>query len=257
MQVQRIGYGLKGFYRLAALGQKWEMTPKDAQERLRILQFWERHGLSATQEAFGVSRRTLYRWKAALKAAGDNPAALIPKPPIAKRKRGKNRDPRLVKRIRELRTLYPNLGKERLHRLLAPWCAEHGIALPSVSTIGRIIAEAPDKMRLVPKRLDARGRSKPLRPRVRKTRKPKGLKVPPMTLWALDTIERVRDGVRRYILTLVDPVSRCAFALALPKKSSRAVAEAFQALASGQEGHGQPLQLAALSDNGVGISRGV
>ena len=45
MQVQRIGYGLKGFYRLAALGQKWEMTPKDAQERLRILQFWERHGL--------------------------------------------------------------------------------------------------------------------------------------------------------------------------------------------------------------------
>lgn len=226
------------------------MTPKDAQERLRILKFWERHGLSATQEAFGVSRRTLYRWKAALKAAGDNPAALIPKPPIAKRKRGKNRDPRLVKRIRELRTLYPNLGKERLHRLLAPWCAEHGITLPSVSTIGRIIAEAPDKMRLVPKRLDARGRSKTLRPRVRKTRKPKGLKVPPMTLWALDTIERVRDGVRRYILTLVDPVSRCAFALALPKKSSRVVAEAFQALASGQEGNGQPLQLAALSDNG-------
>ena len=158
MQVQRIGYGFKGFYRLAALGQKWEMTPKDAQERLRILQFWERHGLSATQEAFGVSRRTLYRWKAALKASGGNPAALIPKAPIAKRKRGKNRDPRLVKRIRELRTLYPNLGKERLHRLLAPWCAEQGITLPSVSTIGRIIAEAPDKMRLVPKRLDARAR---------------------------------------------------------------------------------------------------
>ncbi|GLW59756.1 hypothetical protein Hthe01_01050 [Hydrogenophilus thermoluteolus] len=65
MQVQRIGYGFKGFYRLAALGQKWEMTPKDAQERLRILQFWERHGLSATQEAFGVSRRKLYRCKAA------------------------------------------------------------------------------------------------------------------------------------------------------------------------------------------------
>nr|WP_269461313.1 helix-turn-helix domain-containing protein [Hydrogenophilus thermoluteolus] len=114
--------------------------------------------MSAAQEAFGVSRRTLYRWKAALKAAGDNPAALIPKPPIAKRKRGKNRDPQLVKHIRELRTLYPNLGKERLHRLLVPWCAEQGITLPLVSTIGRIIAEAPDKMRLVPKRLDARAR---------------------------------------------------------------------------------------------------
>lgn len=54
MQVQRIGYGIRGFDRVAHLGHLWEMTPKDAQQRLRILRFWERHGLAATIDAFGV-----------------------------------------------------------------------------------------------------------------------------------------------------------------------------------------------------------
>jgi hypothetical protein len=43
-------------------------------------------------------------------------------------------DPRWVSEIRRLRTLHPNLGKAKLHVLLAPWCAQHGIGLPSVST---------------------------------------------------------------------------------------------------------------------------
>jgi hypothetical protein len=54
MQVQHIGYRIRGFYRVAALGYLWDMTL--------------------------------------------------------------------------------NLGKSKLHVLLGPWCARHGIALPSVST---------------------------------------------------------------------------------------------------------------------------
>jgi len=88
MQVQHIGYRIRGFYRVAALGYLWEMTPKDAQRRFEILRFFDKHGLAATRDAFGVSRRTLY----------------------------------------------PNLGKSKRHVLLGPWCARHGIALPSVST---------------------------------------------------------------------------------------------------------------------------
>jgi len=49
------------------------MTPKDAQRRLEILGFFAKHGGEATLDAFGVSRRTLDRWKAALKAEGGNP----------------------------------------------------------------------------------------------------------------------------------------------------------------------------------------
>ncbi|MGC9008975.1 MAG: helix-turn-helix domain-containing protein, partial [Halothiobacillaceae bacterium] len=200
MRVQYIGDQVRGFYRVAQLGHLWEMTPKVAQERLKILTFFDKHGLAATVDAFGVSRRTLYRWKKALRESGGNPAALIPRSSVPKRKRTPTADPRLVAEIRRLRTTYPNLGKEKLSVLLAPWCEAHGIPLPSVSTLGRIIARAPDKMRLVPQRLDARGRPKPLK-RSSKPRKPKGARTTALQCLAVDTIERVRDGLKRYLVT--------------------------------------------------------
>jgi len=143
MQRQHIGYRVRGFYRVAALGHLWDMTPKDAQRRLEILRFFDKHGLAATRDAFGVSRRTLYRWQAALKAQGGNPAALAARSSAPRKRRTPNTDPRLVAELRRLRTLHPNLGKAKLHVLLAPWCAREGIKLPSVSTIGRIKSPRP------------------------------------------------------------------------------------------------------------------
>lgn len=247
MQVQRMGYRIRGFYRVGELGYRLGMhTNEDTQRRLNILQFWEKHGLAATQDAFTVSRRTLYRWKKVLTESGGNPAVLARKSSAPKHRRGPQTDPRLVTRIRELRRQWPNLGKAKLHVLLEPWCKEQKIPLPSVSSIGRIIARAPDKMRHSPQRIDSRGRWRPLR-RVRKTRKPKGLKTAPLTLWAVDTIERVREGLRRYILTVIDPCSAIAFAVALPSKHARHSAAVAQALIDGLAEHG-PLQF--LSDNG-------
>ncbi len=224
------------------------MTPKDAQERLRILQFFDKHGLAATVDAFGVSRRTLSRWKRALHAAGGNPAALAAKSSAPKRRRAPQTDPRLVAEIRRLRTLYPNLGKENLHVLLAPWGKAQGVARPSVCTIGRIMARAPGKMRFCQERLDARGRPKPLR-QERKARKPEDLKAPPLTLWAVDTIERVRDGIRRSVLTAIDPVLAIAFAVALPSKHARHTARAAEALVAGLT-QDTARQILFLSDNG-------
>jgi transposase InsO family protein len=196
------------------------MTPKDAQRRLHILRFSDTHGLKATQDAFGVSRRTLYRWKRALREQGGNPAALAARSCAPKRRRTPKTDPWLVSEIRRLRSLYPNLGKAKLHVLLAPRCQEKGIALPSVSTIGRIIARAPDKMRVCPARLDPKGRRRPLRRHV-KPRKPKGARLAPLEVLACDTIERIRDGLRRYIVTFIDPASHVAFAWATPTKHAR------------------------------------
>lgn len=220
MQVQHMGYRIRGFYRVAALGHLWEMTPKDAQERLNILRFWDKHGLAATLDAFAVSRRTLYRWKAELKAQGDNPAALATKSSAPHRRRRPQTDPRLVAEIRRLRTLYPNLGKQKLHVLLAPWCERYGLARPSISTIGRIITRSPDKMRHSPARIGARGRLQPIGRR-RKPRKPKGVVAAALQCLAVDTIERVRDGMRRYIVSFIDPTSRMAFAWAVPTKHTR------------------------------------
>ncbi|MBU2763943.1 helix-turn-helix domain-containing protein, partial [Acidithiobacillus caldus] len=220
MQVQHVGYRIRGFYRVAGLGHLGEMTPKDAQHRLKILRFFEKHGLEATVDAFGVSRRTLYRWKKTFKEGGGNPAALTAQSSAPKRKRRPRTEPRLVAEMRRLRRLYPNLGKEKLHVLLAPWCRAHGIPLPSVSTLGRIIARAPDKMRQSPARLDARGRPKPIK-RSRKPRKPKGVTTTALQCLAVDTIERVRDGLKRYLVTFIDPASAFALAVALPSKATR------------------------------------
>ena len=87
MQIHHVGYRILGFYRVAQFGHLWSMITKDAQHRLTILAFLARHGHAATCEAFGVSRRTLYRWKQTFTKAGENPAALdalchlLPSPP--------------------------------------------------------------------------------------------------------------------------------------------------------------------------------
>ena len=190
MRIGHMGYGIRGFYRIAKLGYLCCMTPKDAQRRLQILRFWDKHGLAATVDAFEVSRRTLYRWKKALHEAGGNPTALSPKSCAPKRRRKPVRDPRLVAEIRSLRRIHPNLGKDKLHVLLKPWCERQGIALPSASTLGRIIARAPDRMRYAPARIDRLGRAKPLRGSF-KPRKPKGARLAPMEVLAADTIERI------------------------------------------------------------------
>ena len=103
MQVQHMGYRIRGFYRVASLGHLGQMTPQDAQERLKILRFFDSHGLAATQDAFGVSRRTLYRWKRALREAGGNPAALAARSCAPRRRRTPRSDPRLVAEIRKFR----------------------------------------------------------------------------------------------------------------------------------------------------------
>ena len=244
MQIHHIGYGIRGFYKLAKLGQLWDMIPKEAQYRLRVLRFWKKYGLEATREAFGVSRRTLYRWQARLRAARGDPIALQPKKPIPRRRRQSQWPKEVIDHIRYLRERYPNLGKARVHVLLEPWCEQRGLRCPSVSTIGRIISRAPDKMRHVPMRLDARGRPKPVRRR-KKLRRPRGIEAGALEFWAVDLVERVREGMRRYVLTMVDPVSRVAFAVAVPGKGARYAAKVLGALLGGN-----PWVRSLLSDNG-------
>lgn len=191
--MHHVGYRIRGFYRLAKLGHLWEMTPKDAQERLKILRFWDKHGLQATIDAFGVSRRMLYRWKKALKDAGGNPAALAAKSSAPKRRRRSQTDPRLTAEIRRLRHLYPNLGKEKLSVLLAPWCQEHGLRLPSVSTIG---ARAPDKRRFCPARIGPQ----PLR----RYRQPKGGEDRPLQGLAVATSSKASRHTRAALQAVLD-----------------------------------------------------
>ncbi len=55
--------------------------------RMKALHFWDKHGISAASEAFGVSCRTLYWWRQLLNKEG--PEGLIPhsKAPLVRRKK--------------------------------------------------------------------------------------------------------------------------------------------------------------------------
>lgn len=219
MQIQRIGYRVKGFYAVADRALCWSMISADAQERYRILCFWEKHGLEATQEAFGVSRRTLYAWRQRLRAGGGKPAACAPHSTRPHRLRQRCWPAEVINEIARLRREHANLGKEKIHPLLQAWCQTRGWRCPSVRTIGRLIADAPDKMRHAPRRVSRFGQGRTVRrPR---TRKPKGYRPEkPGDCLALDTVERRKDGLARYLITCIDLASRFSFALAFRSRTS-------------------------------------
>ena len=70
MQSQHMGFGIRGFYRWGSYAITAGMNNDIAQHRLRVLEFWEKHGLAAALDYSGKSRRTLYNWQHAYQAEG-------------------------------------------------------------------------------------------------------------------------------------------------------------------------------------------
>ena len=129
--------------------------------------------------------------------------------------------------MRRLRAAHPNLGREKLKVLLTSFGRAQGIVIPSDRTLGRIIASAPDRMRHAPARLDPKGRVKRVRKTVR-TRKPKGFRATrPGACVGFDSIERIRDGMRRYVVSVPDDLSRAGLALGVPGHGSLWATHAF------------------------------
>lgn len=250
MQTDYLFNGIRGYSRFKRFSYLLEMENTEANKRLKIIKFFDKYGLEATKEAFNVSRRTIYRWKSTLKVNRGNTTALTPKSTAPKQIRKPSTPKAIVDEIKYLREKYPNIGKAKLHVMLKPWCEENNLTLPSESTIGRVISRDKDKMRLFPQRIDSKGRIK-LKKKVVKNRKPKGLKASPMHLWAVDTIQRVTAGMRRYIMTMIDPNSRIAFAVAIPTKHTTHTAKVLEALIDGVTNDmNSSDKFSILSDNG-------
>ncbi len=68
-----------------------------------------------------------------------------------------------------------DLSKEKLYIFVKPMCEREGLDCPKPRTIGRIIADAPGKMRSFPVKVRSNGQ-RVLRKKVAKARKPKGFK---------------------------------------------------------------------------------
>ena len=197
------------------------MISEEAKERCRILAFWERHGTDATQEAFRVSRRTLFRWQAALYKAGGKLEALNLCSRAPRKRRRRNIPLALEKQIIEMRRTHPRLGKDKVHALLARTGYQG-----SISTVGRLLGDLRKTGQLPhPIRVSLSGRTgrlierKPL-PHRKKLRRPKGYRV-----LEVDTVIRFIDGVKRYVLTAVDTDKRQALAAAYTNHGSASAAD--------------------------------
>lgn len=192
---------------------------QEVRRRVQILDFWKKHGIQAAMDAFGVSRRTLFRWHAALGKANGRLESLDPKnrAPVKRRKRKVLPDVEACI-IRE-RTEHPRLGKKKLAVLLK----EDGYAV-SESYVGRVVHDLKER-HLLPqyKKLSffaQTGRHHERQP-IRRTKLRRQVK----RGMELDTIVRFVDGVKRYILTAIDVERRFAFAGAYTSHSSAAAAD--------------------------------
>jgi len=196
------------------------MITEQAKERVRILAFWEKHGDAAAQEAFNISRRTLFRWQRALRAGAGRLEALNPQKTAPKNRRRRTIDLSVESFIISQRIVHARLGKEKLHALLA----QEGYR-GSVSTVGRILCDLKRAGRL-PEHIryslyGNTGRLTALKTKRRKKlRRPKGCRV-----LQVDTVVRFIDGVKRYILTAVDTERRTAFAACYTNHGSASAAD--------------------------------
>lgn len=194
-----------------------DMITKEAEERARILTFWERYGDAAAKEAYRASRPTLFRWQKMLRESGGKLSSLVPQSTAPKNRR-KRIIPQPVEQLIITERLYEKIGKDKIAALIR----EDGIGTQSSSTIGRILHDLKKQGKLPdPKRLSLNGKTGNLMERkpkpYRKKLRSKGHKG---ALVKADTVVRFTNGVKRYILTAIDLESEFAFAYAYPSHTS-------------------------------------
>ncbi len=94
---------------------RWHhMATQRAKKRLLTISFWEKHGVEATVDAFGVSRRTLFRWKANLRRARGHVDGLNEQSTASKRRRKREYPPGFLEKVIEIRRLHDKTGKKKL-----------------------------------------------------------------------------------------------------------------------------------------------
>jgi transposase InsO family protein len=212
MKQFNINRGVKGSRTIQERAIRFAYMVQDtAKRRARALTFWQRHGDKATEDAFNVSVRTLYRWQAALDKADGRLEALNPKSRRPKTIQRRIIPETVERAILEQRTEHPRMGKDMMTPILK---AEYNLDL-SVSYVGRCITTLTERGLI---------KDPPLKRYDHTKRKPK-LRRKEKTGYELDTVIRFVDGVKTYILTAIHIETRFTFSFAYRSHSSRAAAD--------------------------------
>ncbi|MFZ6016420.1 MAG: integrase core domain-containing protein [Nitrospirota bacterium] len=194
-----------------------------AQQRMKIIKFYEEYGEKATKEAFGADRKVISRWRKRLKEAEGSLTGLIPHSTRPYKVRCSNVSPKIINFIKELRERHPRLGKEKIKPLLDKYCAENGLKSVSESTVGNIIKRHKFFYQKSG-RIYHDPNSKWAQNSVKKARRLKikhPLKPEDFGHIVADTVERVTDGVKDYFYNAIDAKLRFALTLNYKRLTSR------------------------------------
>jgi transposase InsO family protein len=182
----------------------------EVERRVKILKFWDKHGEKATTDAFGVSRRTLYRWQRVLKQSKGKLPALDPKStaPLGRRKRVY--DPAYLEAILTLRRDHHRIGKKKIAVFLHVSESYAGRTLSDLKSRG--LLPAYRHVSLSGKTGRMIERHPVYRKKIRRPKEKRGIEI--------DTIVRFTDGIKRYVYTAIDVQRKFAFAGAYTNHSS-------------------------------------
>jgi transposase InsO family protein len=183
-----------------------------AQKRMEMISFYDQYGENATKQAFGADRKVISRWKKRLRDSGGKLAALVPTSTKPHQVRTPVTDPRIVAWIKTQRDSHPRIGKDKLKPDLDMFCRKEGIVPVSCSTIGNIIkrhhlfCQKGGKIYHDPAKWVRTGTHKK-RLRIKHSPKPEYGHI------LSDTVEKIVDGTRYYLMSAID--TKMKFALTL------------------------------------------
>ena len=184
----------------------------EVSEKIKIITFFDLYGLKITKDAFSVGRSTLYLWKRRIKEGNGSLLGLINKSSKPYNTRRMYVEEKIWEFIKSLREQYPRLGKDKIKILLDKYCQENHLKTISSSKIGKII-KRNNWFFYLGKR--TKHTVKPNKERVF------GYEVKdPGDLFQIDTIIRFEHGIKRYLLTAIDVVSKFSFAYAYKTHTS-------------------------------------
>lgn len=194
-----------------------------AQQRMKIIKFYEKHGEQATKEAFGADRKVISRWRQRLTDQGGQLIALVPKSTGPHQTRVPITDGRIIDWIEKEREAHPGVGKEKLKPDLDIYCQSIGILSVSASTIGNIIKrhnffhQKPScRVYHDPSSAWAQKRvKKKKRLRIKHSPKPKEY-----GHILSDTVEKVIGGIKRYFMSAIDAKMKFALTIEYPRITS-------------------------------------
>ena len=143
MQVYFVYKGVRGYHRLMErLDYVNQPQRAEIERRLKIINFFGEHKAKATEDAFGVSRSTVYLWKKQLRDGGGKLVALAPRSRAPRRRISRSVSHEIIRFIEWYRTEHPGVGKQTIKPALDQFCQRKGLRSVSESTIGREIGRA-------------------------------------------------------------------------------------------------------------------